>query len=539
MPFPEINQFLIIIINLISLLVLYLVLKEDVSNRSVKTTFLLTIFFMLSWVNFAYLARALAREDAILALSLLKVAWVATPLLFISIYFLLVNIFEKKYYYKRLNRFVLFMGTITAIIIGITDFVLNGLRFVDGYMGIEYGQGMIPFFSTITFFIIATTYIIKKEYYVAPPETKTKIQHLIVGIFIFYIANIIFNITLPVAFNIVHIYWLGDYSTIILISLIAYSIIKKELFEVRVAITGILISLIGVLLFIDVAFLTENWGLQVVKAITFLFFIIFGYLLMGSITREIKQREQVEQLVERLERANEDLRAADKAKSEFISIASHQLRTPLTSTKGYLSMIADGTYGKVPPKIKEKTNCVFKSNERLIKLVNELLNVSRIETGKIKYEPEKRDLEKVLGQVVQEFRIVTKEKGLTLKFKKPKEKLPEMLLDEEKLRQVLLNIIDNGIKYTPKGGITVSLEKKNDNALITIIDTGEGIAKEDLDKMFQSFSRGSTGVLLSSEGAGLGLYIARKFIEMHDGKIWAESKGLKKGSKFYIQIPIK
>jgi len=538
MPFPEINQFLIIIINLVSLLVLFLVLR-NVSYRNTRIIFSLTIFFMLCWVDFAYLARAIAREDTILALSLLKIAWFATPLLFILIYFLLINIFKKESYYKKLNILVFLLGTITAIIIGTTNIVLSGIKFVDGYMGIEYGQGMIPFFTIITFFIIATLYVARNEYYIASAETKTKIQHLLVGICIFYIANIIFNIALPVAFNIVHVYWLGDYSTIILISLIAYSIIKQELFEIKVAITGILVSLIAVLLFIDFAFLTDNPTLQIIKIITFFFFIIFSNLLIKSITREIKQREEIEQLVQRLEKANKDLRMADKTKSEFISIASHQLRTPLTSTKGYLSMIADGTYGKVPPKIKEKIDCVFYSNERLIKLVNELLNVSRIEAGKIKYEPEKKDLEKILYQIIQDFRIVAKEKGLTIKFKKPKEKLPEMLLDEDKLRQVILNIIDNGIKYTNKGGITVSLEKKDNNACIAIADTGEGIRKEDLEKMFQSFSRGSTGVMLSREGAGLGLYIAKKFIEMHDGKIWAESKGLKKGSQFYIQIPIK
>ncbi len=203
-------------------------------------------------------------------------------------------------------------------------------------------------------------------------------------------------------------------------------------------------------------------------------------------------------------------------------------------------MITEGTYGKVPKQARGKLENVALSNERLIKLVNDLLSVSRIETGKIELDPKKEDLERVVSQIIDELKINAERKGLYLEFKKPKKKLPEIMLDEGKLRQVILNLIDNAIKYTREGGITVTLEKSenNKNVMIKMVDTGEGMDEEELSKVFRSFSRGQAGNQLSTEGAGLGLFIARKFIKMHNGKVWAESEGKKKGSQFYIQLPI-
>ncbi len=533
----EIVRIALLFVNAIGLWFVVLINSHKTDKR-IANLFSVMVILMFTWVNLAYFSRVLDNE---IGLKLIRIAWSVTPLFFTTILYFIIEILEEqREIYDKLKKISLFLSVLFIPITLFSSAVISKIYFLRSTLQIEYGLLSWAFFGIVCVLSFINIHLLlKKRLSTTSKREKFETNCLLFGFSSFFLLNGIYNITLPVFYQRFDLYYLGDYSNIILISFIAYAILKAKLFKLIISLPTLLIAAIFVILFTDLIFLTPDSTLKVIKLMSLLTIAYISYLLMKSVQRQVEQKEEIEQLVERLERANEDLRAADKAKSEFISIASHQLRTPLTSTKGYLSMIADGTYGKVPPKIKEKTNCVFKSNERLIKLVNELLNVSRIETGKIKYEPEKRDLEKVLGQVVQEFRIVTKEKGLTLKFKKPKEKLPEMLFDEEKLRQVLLNIIDNGIKYTPKGGITVSLEKKNHNALITIIDTGEGIAKEDLDKMFQSFSRGSTGVLLSSEGAGLGLYIARKFIEMHDGKIWAESKGLKKGSKFYIQIPIK
>ena len=134
---------------------------------------------------------------------------------------------------------------------------------------------------------------------------------------------------------------------------------------------------------------------------------------------------------------------------------------------------------------------------------------------------------------------MSKNKKIYLKWEKPKKALSQTLIDKDKIRQVLSNVIDNAIRYTNKGGVNIKLNSQNSKFKIEVIDTGAGMTHEELDKMFESFSRGVAGTRLYTEGVGLGLYISRKFIEMHNGKIWAESPGRGKGSTFHIEIPIK
>jgi len=248
--------------------------------------------------------------------------------------------------------------------------------------------------------------------------------------------------------------------------------------------------------------------------------------------------KEVEKRTEELKKAYEELKKLDIAKSEFISIASHQLRTPLSAIKGYLSMILEGSYGKLPEKIKKPMENVFASNERLIKLVNDILSVSKIEAGEMEMNFEREDPREIIKEVISELSIKAKEKNLYLNFE-AKGEIPKVLIDREKIRQVILNLVDNGIRYTQEGGVTIRLQIANGRLQIVISDTGEGLTKEEKEKLFERFSRGSAGTKFWTEGAGLGLYIAKKFVEMHNGKIWAESEGKGKGSTFYVELPIR
>lgn len=273
----------------------------------------------------------------------------------------------------------------------------------------------------------------------------------------------------------------------------------------------------------------------------------------GSVINNARMYEQIkQQMIEldkmtdklattniRLESAYKKLQKLDKAKSEFVSIASHQLRTPLTAIKGYLSMVLEGDYGKLPQEASKPIDNVYESNERLIKLVNSLLNISRIEAGKMKLEKSEFPLEGLLKEMIQVFSARANKKKLKLKFEKPKTEIPKIRADREKLREALSNLLDNAIKYTHRGGITIKLKAIKNKVRITIADTGEGMIKEEIAKIFQSFSRAGAGRKFWVEGAGLGLYVAKKFIQMHKGKIWAESPGEGQGTTFYIELPVK
>lgn len=252
-----------------------------------------------------------------------------------------------------------------------------------------------------------------------------------------------------------------------------------------------------------------------------------------------KLEDEVEKATKELKEAYEELQKLDKAKSEFVSIASHQLRTPLTAVKGYISMMLEKVYGNPPEKMKLPLKNIYASNERLLKLVNDLLNVSRIEAGRIEIKKESFSLEEVTSSIIKELKNLAENKNIYLKLAKPKKTLSNVFADKDKIRQAIANIIDNAIHYTDKGGITVEIKENKNKLQIAVKDTGEGMTKTEIISLFESFSRGKAGTKLWTEGAGLGLYVTKKFITLNEGKVWAESEGKNKGSTFYIELPIK
>ena len=260
------------------------------------------------------------------------------------------------------------------------------------------------------------------------------------------------------------------------------------------------------------------------------------YSKVEDLSKNLEKR--VKEQTKELQEAYEELKVLDKAKSEFISMASHQLRTPLSAIKGYISMLIEGSYGKLSEKVKEKMENVFSSNERLIQIVNDLLNISKIELGKMELEKEKVQIEDLIQSCSEEMRIEAEKKNLAFIFKKPATLLPKIEVDSLKIRQVILNLIDNAIRYTQKGKIEIWAEKTNSQIQVIVKDTGEGLTPEEEKKIFEGFTRGGAGITHWIEGAGLGLYVAKKYLELHQGKIWVESKGKGKGSTFYFELLI-
>ncbi|MBU4350968.1 ATP-binding protein [Candidatus Parcubacteria bacterium] len=336
------------------------------------------------------------------------------------------------------------------------------------------------------------------------------------------------NILLPLL-GIQQTAYFGPLATILFSGVTAYAISKYYLFDIKVLATEFFVGIMGIILLAEVV-LSSSY-LKVISLFAFLLFLLFGYFLIKSVINEIGYRKK-------LESAYEELKRLDESKSEFISIASHQLRTPLSAIKGYISLLLENTYGPIEEKTKAPLKNVYQANERLIAMVNHLLNISRIEGNRIKLDFKKTSVEKIIVSVVGTMKIKAKEKNLYLRFEKPKETIPEITIDEEKISQAILNLVDNAIHYTKNGGVVIGLEKGSNSIIIKVKDTGVGLEEEDLNQI-KSFSRGKQGSLLWTEGIGLGLYVTKKFVEIHQGKIWFESGGPNKGSTFFIKLPIK
>jgi signal transduction histidine kinase len=295
---------------------------------------------------------------------------------------------------------------------------------------------------------------------------------------------------------------------------------------------------------------------QILILITLVISVGFGYVLVRSVQNEVRRKEERQTMTEKLAVANDELRKLDNAKSEFISIASHQLRTPLTSIKGYISLLLEGNYGKIDEIVLNPISKIYASNERLIQLVEDLLNVSRIESGRMEFTFEKASIEKIIKALYDTFSIISKGKGLYLHVHLPQELLPEIEIDPGKTREVISNLMDNALKYTKRGGIAVKAELvKNVNwsvkhaggedenlsgevVRITVSDTGMGVPDTELPYLFSKFSRGKDTSRLHVGGTGLGLYVGKNIIESQHGRIWVESEGSGKGSRFIIDLPV-
>ena len=228
----------------------------------------------------------------------------------------------------------------------------------------------------------------------------------------------------------------------------------------------------------------------------------------------------------------------DRMKSEFISLASHQLRTPMTGIMGYLSMMTSGDFGKIAPEHKKILDELLTESQRMIRLINQFLNVSKIEAGKFTYTKNDVQIEDLVVREIKELNKAATDKKLKIIPKLPKEKLPMIIADADKLQDVILNLIDNAIKYTAEGTITVGVERQGDQIHFFVKDTGIGIRPEDAHELFNKFVRGSGIAQIHPDGSGLGLFIAKSIIDSHGGRIWADSDGTGKGSTFQFTLPI-
>ncbi len=244
---------------------------------------------------------------------------------------------------------------------------------------------------------------------------------------------------------------------------------------------------------------------------------------------------KVDEATRQLRQTNEKLRQLDQTKDDFISMASHQLRTPLTSIKGYVSMVMEGDAGKITKKQSELLDQAFISSQRMVYLIADLLNVSRLRTGKFIIEAKETNLVDLVQGEIAQLTETAKARGLELTYDKPKN-FPNLMLDETKIRQVVMNFADNAIYYTPKGGhIKVSVVDKGESIECTVSDDGIGVPKAEQHHLFSKFYRAGNAKKARPDGTGLGLFMAKKVVVAQGGTIifnTQENKGSTFGFSF-------
>ena len=226
----------------------------------------------------------------------------------------------------------------------------------------------------------------------------------------------------------------------------------------------------------------------------------------------------------------------EKMKTEFVSVAAHQLRTPLSAIKWTIRMILDGDVGEINEEQRELLEQTYISNERMIRLINDLLDVSRIEEGRLLYDQEDARIEDVLDSVIEASQEMLRNKNMVLEVNK--KETPKVRIDKEKIGVVIQNLLENAIKYTEQGGkIKITLDNDEKNVIFKIEDSGVGIPKSQQDRIFTKFFRAENVTRMETNGTGLGLYTTKNIVQAHKGQIWFESEE-NKGTTFYFTIPI-
>jgi len=417
------------------------------------------------------------------------------------------------------------------------DLVFSGINVLDGVIQPIVSKSIVLFVITVLILIIASFTFLIRRIMKAKKGDKKPYGLLLVGAVSTFALLLTCNLILPAVFDITRFIPLGAITMFPFSAFTAYAIYKHKSFKVKNLGSTLMAFLLCFVTFIEIIF-AENSGQLLIRIGVFL------VVLLVSI-KFIKNIFVLEHLTESLETANTKLKSLDTLKSEFISLASHQLRSPLTVIKGYASTLTDGIVGDLSPKQTEIVRHIYTSAQGLALVVEDFLNVTKIEQGGMKYVFEETDIQVIVKDLVNDMKIAAENKHLI--FSSSIDEASSYLLhaDGVKLKQVFLNLIDNSIKYTKEGFVKVSLIKdESENAILfSVADSGVGISNETKTKLFTKFGRGEAGVM-NVGGSGLGLYLAQEIVKAHKGHITIDSEGQGqgqgkgKGSTFSVILPI-
>jgi len=432
----------------------------------------------------------------------------------------------------------------------IPSIFLFAICYLDGYVvsGIDrltvlgYQGHLGPFFTIYALYfllyICSFIYLIYQAQKKATGISKLQLRFILLGVSSYSLAALSFSVILPVYFNVFDFTPLDAPSLILFVGFTAYAILKLHFLNIKVIATELLVFALSIFIFVR-TLLSISFEDIIINGILFVLVIITGVFLIRSVIKEVLQRERIQKLADDLEKANERLTELDRQKSEFISFATHQLRAPLSAMKGYASLLLEGDMGELGRQALDGIRHIFDSTNTLVSIVDDYLNVSRIELGTMKYNFETIDLKTLIEDVIAELQPNIEKAGLKFSFTAEDSNIDyRITADRDKFKQVIANLIDNSMKYTPSGSVAVTLafDRPRHLFVFAVKDTGVGIDPKVLPHLFQKFSRAENASKVNIKGTGLGLFVAKQLVEAHHGTIRAESAGEGKGATFIVEI---
>lgn len=458
------------------------------------------------------------------------------------------------YVFSLENRSVSFLKIVvyfipTVVIIGILylypSFIVSYQRSIADQSGkIIFEAG----FSLYVFYVLAYLaigpYFLIKKYRESAGIFKTVIHELLTAVWVSCGTAVIMALFSPLFGDWHDLFWVGHFAIILLVIITSYILIKYNFWNIKIIATELLVS-ITILIFIVELFFANSPLDLFVRILTITLVIFSSIFLVRSVRREMQSGERIMGLMYDISEISKRLKFLDRKKTEFLSVASHHLRDPLTSIRGYTSMLKEGSFGELTVGVKEALDKIYVSSEHLITMISDFMDVARIEGGDMQYVFSDVDMKKLVVELSSEMKGNAEQAHIIFSTTIDDVSMGNESFitvgDAGKLRQVISNLVDNSIKYTPEGEVSVLLSKSKDKRkiLFSVSDTGIGMNDTTKGKIFNKFSRAEGVSKVYTEGTGLGLYVAKEIVKKHEGRIWAESKGEGQGSTFFVELEAK
>ncbi|MEK7646518.1 MAG: ATP-binding protein [Patescibacteria group bacterium] len=528
------NILSIITLTLTLLLGLY-VYSNDRKNK-INIVFSLLILSATAWI-FTNLMTDLSRD--LYYIKLWSKLVLVGPVFIGYFFYRLSLILPKEKKQGKKIKWTIHLAVLVLLVLIPTDLNVSSVYFLANDIPAITPGPLYVFYLLYLIGIIALAFRnFFENYQKLDSLSRLQVQYISLGLGISACLGSVTNIVFPILGSSEFVNF-GPYFILIFIFFTTFAIIKYKLFNVRVIATELIIFSLWIFIFIR-ALLETDLKEKVIEYVLLLITVVVGIFLIRSVIKEIAQREKIQKLANDLQGANDKLKEMDRQKSEFVSFATHQLRAPLTAMKGYASLLLEGEMGVIPPEGKTAIGRIFESTNTLAAIVDDYLNVTRIELGSIRYTFDTIDLKDLIENVIAELKPNI-DKATQVKFSVAIDKPTShyrVTADKDKLKQVIANLVDNSVKYTPQGTVKVSLSQDltTRNFVFKIQDTGIGISAEILPKLFQKWSRANNANKTNIKGTGLGLYVAKEIITAHHGTIRVESPGEGKGSTFTVEL---
>jgi len=495
--------------------------------------FLLQTVVLSIWSVVNYLSYQIAEPSAeLLFVRLVMFFAVPNSIIFL----LLMHTFPSDTLHVRRWKLVtLIVLTLVTMAVAVSPLLFSSIKVTSGMVPQPVvGPGMLLFVLVAVFSVPLAIYFLIRRYRQATPDSKLQLKYLLVGVVAMFSFILVLDFILPSFFQYTRFIPLSAVFTLPFVAFTFYAIIRHHLLSVKVISTEILTFVLSVAMFFEVVLSNDTFAL-IVRSMVFLLVLSFGILLIRSVLNEVRQREELQELTGKLATANRELVDLSRFKTQLLSLASHQIKSPLAAIKGFASILIEGLYGPIAEKPKETLGKIKLAADELINLINTLLDMRKVEEGKMDYQFSRTGIIGLVREVVEGLRPLVVSKNVKLELTAP---MTEAFVsaDGQKLKQVIQNLVDNAIKYTPSGVVHIMVDPgESDHVMVTVADTGLGIALDLLPQLFEEFVRDER-VKKEIRGTGLGLYIAHKIVEAHSGRLWAESLGPGQGSRFVVTL---